>query len=426
MQGPTHLLAAGCTLLLLAASTANAQDSIRRKVTLPTKPSYQQVVTRLCNVYQAGALYCRNIDDLHAKEWAKVDRTRLQEAFKKVYEANGFDLRYNGLINCGSDIPAASRQSLGPVPTAKDAKFAIDACLKQFGVAMGRGRGVRAFLLPEREPTPPVTGSCAVAGDPRLAEGEYPRYTPEGGLIVWADEIVTREDGTEFIIEGDITEYLEPLVPEEPKDGGTEGRTEPGASSCQALVWEFQRKMAECDRIGYTSYFCEKMKACSDPMVTDPNPGGPAMRAARASESSGKAVRCGEVEVFSEDQLRAALLKHCGTKVQYDPNSGSPCGPRGGGSYRTTEIVKNLCNSHAPILTEDCLGPQGAGEVTFPTLRKSVQEIINEASAKLGGPIMVLPVGPPSTGPRPVCPPNCKSPDATESASSVPLDSPMR
>jgi hypothetical protein len=72
-------------------------------------------------------------------------------------------------------------------------------------------------------------------------------------------------------------------------------------------------------------------------------------------------------------------------------------------------MAKNICENPIALVTDDCFTQQGV-EVTFPTLRNSFQQVIDEVRAKAGGPIVVLPARGPGMGPQPQGPRNTVAP----------------
>ena len=416
-------------------------------------------VTRLCEVYTRGDMYCRNVDQLLENEWRTIDPAALQAAFRKVYEDRGLNQRHNGLMSCGSGTYAAAPQSRGAMPTSQDIAAGRSSCLKELekrmgsfgGAGRGRGRGGvfgGAPWNPGSGGGSSWTGTtCTGAGDPTRGQATGPGAAGSGDLsdhVVpltestyrearrdwylkdeekWTNEAKKTTDADERALYESMAEdarkaamkeeYLRRAAKraEEAAAGGSgssEGRTGTGSSTCQEVDQAVRDFLDECNRNGWTSYDCQKMKACSDPAVTDPNPGGPAVtsagtRAAGQSRGDDVGMRCGDVPIFGDDDLRRATQEYCDERTQFDPDGGGRCTPFNS-TGSTVVVMPQGCGLRA--LTENgCPATVNAGSV-FPSFRRSFQQELVLAQKKLGGPLVVIPVRNPTSprgpvGPRP-------------------------
>jgi hypothetical protein len=196
--------------------------------------------------------------------------------------------------------------------------------------------------------------------------------------------------------------------------------------------------LAECEQNGWSTFDCQVLKSrfeeCGDPTITDP-----------ASDSE---LTCG-VSIDAE-AARQAAEQACWMLIQPGPDGANPCTPLSADGPRNlsrTLVGYAACPSDttgepdtASVASRDDTASGGSGEVTasggsgevcqtvdvcaspialttgeecnlptitLPTFHKSMAEIVRWGAEKLGGPIVVLPVGgpePPLPGPTPEAP----------------------
>ena len=183
----------------------------------------------------------------------------------------------------------------------------------------------------------------------------------------------------------------------DPSGNVTGGRVGPDGDACAEVQQEVAKLIEECNRNGWTSYECMKMKSCGDPALIQP-----------VQSADGTAGTCGAVEIFGgEAKIRQALMMQCEARSQPGPDGSTSCG--GWRSEATNIQAQKACGSPYALVTETCL-ESGGGQVGFMTMQRSLQEVLDKGREKIGGPRITVggggPQGPmgPKNQPRAVTP----------------------
>lgn len=155
-------------------------------------------------------------------------------------------------------------------------------------------------------------------------------------------------------------------------------------SICTQVLAAARETLRECNRNGWKSAECQrlaaKMGGCPDPtqIYIDPD----------AGYSCGAAI--------DAEAVKNAWVEKCESSVKYGPDDANPCKPPnmyGNGRY-VQGNSSDLCNDPRAIVDPESGICIGTLEVKKPFGQVGIQELIVLALDKIGGPIVVLPLGP--------------------------------
>jgi hypothetical protein len=166
-------------------------------------------------------------------------------------------------------------------------------------------------------------------------------------------------------------------------------------SVCTEVLAAARETLRECNRNGWKSAACQRLAArmngCPDPtqIYVDPD----------AGYSCGAAI--------DAEGVKDAWVEKCESTVKPGPGVDNPCEPPkvyGNGRYVQGDSL-DICNDPRAMVDPDSGVCIGTLEVKTPFGQPGVQELIVLALDKIGGPIVVLPLGPkpphPGNNPEP-------------------------
>ena len=155
-------------------------------------------------------------------------------------------------------------------------------------------------------------------------------------------------------------------------------------SICTQVLAAARETLRECNRNGWKSAQCQKLAAkmngCPDPtqIYVDPD----------AGYSCGAAI--------DAEAVKDAWVKKCESTVKYGPGGDNPCEPPtvyGNGRY-VQGNSGDICSDPRAMVDPESGVCIGTLEVKKPFGQPGIQELIVLALDKIGGPIVVLPLGP--------------------------------
>lgn len=165
-------------------------------------------------------------------------------------------------------------------------------------------------------------------------------------------------------------------------------------SICTQVLAAARDILRECNRNGWKSAQCQKLAAkmngCPDPtqIFVDPD----------AGYSCGAAI--------DSEAVKTAWVEKCESNVKYGPGGANPCEPPtvyGNGRYVQGSSV-DICSDPRAMVDPESGVCIGTLVVKKPFGQPGLQELIILALDKIGGPIVVLPLGPKPprpSGPQP-------------------------
>ncbi len=173
---------------------------------------------------------------------------------------------------------------------------------------------------------------------------------------------------------------------------------DPEAATCGADALAF---LVECDRADWRTPDCRELQArmhhCVDPALIYPDP-------------LDGSIACGE-SLADPEQVASALEAWCHERVRYGPDVDDPCSihPRQGAPdseemalrgyvWDAGSAAVTVCGSPLAYVSQDsCVVP-----LRLPDFgQTSLDEVLLWAIDKLGGPVVILPADPRTSGPRP-------------------------
>jgi hypothetical protein len=161
-------------------------------------------------------------------------------------------------------------------------------------------------------------------------------------------------------------------------------------SACTEVLAAARESLRECNRNGWTSAACQRLAArmhgCPDPTLiyVDPDAG----------------YSCGAP--LDAEAVKDAWVRKCESVVKTGPGADSPCKPPkmyGNGRY-VQGNSGDVCNDPRAMVDPDSGVCIGTLEVKKPFGQPGIQELIVLALDKIGGPIVVLPLGQKPPNPR--------------------------
>lgn len=172
--------------------------------------------------------------------------------------------------------------------------------------------------------------------------------------------------------------------PNKKEPGIPNSRTAGEGSVCESVLQSARETLRECNRNGWKSYTCQslaaKMNHCPDParIFVDPD----------AGYSCGAAI--------DAEAVKDAWVQQCQELVKYGPGGDNPCKPPnmyGNGRY-VQGNSGDICSDPRAMVNPESGVCIRTLEVKNPVGQPGIQELIVLALDKIGGPIVVLPLGP--------------------------------
>lgn len=172
--------------------------------------------------------------------------------------------------------------------------------------------------------------------------------------------------------------------PNKKEPGVPNSRPVGGESTCGMVLQSARETLYECNRNGWKTHSCQslaaKMKHCPDPALiyVDPDAG----------------YSCGAA--MDAEAVKDAWVERCEEIVKYGPGSDNPCKPPkvfGNGRY-VDGNSNDICSDPRAMVEPASGACIGTLEVKTPFGQTTIEELIVLALDKIGGPIVVLPLGP--------------------------------
>lgn len=172
--------------------------------------------------------------------------------------------------------------------------------------------------------------------------------------------------------------------PNKKEPGFPNSRTAGEGSVCESVLQSARETLHECNRNGWKSHTCQslaaKMNHCPDPALIFVDPD--------AGYSCGAAI--------DAEAVKDAWVEQCQELVKYGPGGDNPCKPPsmyGNGRY-VQGNSGDICSDPRAMVNPESGVCIRTLEAKNPFGQPGIQELIVLALDKIGGPIVVLPLGP--------------------------------